>query len=121
MSKLTRQQRRTLWTQRLAQFRDADLTVAEFCRRERVSVPSFYAWRKRLAQTRADQPPANNQQAVRPPFVPLVLSGAPIPAKMTLPGGATIELHVEQVAQTVALIAAAIDASLRYNDRQENC
>lgn len=120
MLKLTRQQRRSLWAQRLARFQGTQLTVAEFCRRERVSVPSFYAWRKRIAQSNTDQPPAKHQSPVSPPFVPVVLSGSSIPAKMTLPGGATIELHVEQADQTVALIAAAIDASLRNNDRQEN-
>lgn len=37
-----------VWRERLARFRHSELTVVEFCRRERVSQPSFYQWRKRL-------------------------------------------------------------------------
>jgi transposase-like protein len=32
----------------MARFQRGTLSVAEFCRREGVSEPSFYAWRKRL-------------------------------------------------------------------------
>ena len=39
-----------VWRERLARFDRGDLTVAEFCRREGVSNPSFYQWRKRLQQ-----------------------------------------------------------------------
>lgn len=38
------------WRRRLARFRQGRQSVAEFCRREGVSAPSFYLWRKRLAQ-----------------------------------------------------------------------
>ena len=36
------------WRSRMTKFRRSKLTVVEFCRREAVSVPSFYHWRKRL-------------------------------------------------------------------------
>ena len=36
------------WRGRMARFRRGTLTVVEFCRREGVSVPNFYQWRKRL-------------------------------------------------------------------------
>ena len=38
------------WQRRMTRFRDAQQSVAEFCRKEGVSAPSFYQWRKRLAQ-----------------------------------------------------------------------
>ncbi len=41
-------QAETAWRGRMIRFRRGTLTVVEFCRREGVSVPSFYAWRKRL-------------------------------------------------------------------------
>ena len=37
-----------LWGERLRQFSGSGLTVAEFCRQEQVSVPSFYQWKRRL-------------------------------------------------------------------------
>ena len=42
---------RLVWQERLRRFREAgSVSVAEFCRQEQVSVPSFYGWRKKLAQ-----------------------------------------------------------------------
>ena len=38
------------WRDRLARFCECSVTVKEFCRQEGVSNPSFYRWRKRLAQ-----------------------------------------------------------------------
>ena len=38
------------WRRRMTRFEEAQQSVAEFCRREGVSAPSFYQWRKRLAQ-----------------------------------------------------------------------
>ena len=37
-----------LWRERLGRYESAGLTVAEFCRFEHVSVPSFYQWRKKF-------------------------------------------------------------------------
>ena len=37
------------WRGRLARFRDFEGTVAAFCAAERVSAPSFYQWRRKLA------------------------------------------------------------------------
>ena len=38
-----------LWRSRLRRFQTSGMSVTRFCRVERVSVPSFYQWRKRLA------------------------------------------------------------------------
>ena len=40
------------WRERLARFRECNLTAKEFCRQEGVSQPSFYQWRKRLDRGR---------------------------------------------------------------------
>jgi transposase-like protein len=37
------------WEERVARHRASGLSVAEFCRRERVHPVSFYGWRRRLA------------------------------------------------------------------------
>jgi hypothetical protein len=41
--------RAAVWGERLRRYERAGQTVAEFCRHEGVSVPSFYQWRKQLA------------------------------------------------------------------------
>lgn len=41
------------WTRRLARYEASNETVARFCHREGVSVPSFYGWKKKLRQTPA--------------------------------------------------------------------
>ena len=38
-----------VWRSRLRRFESSGMSVTRFCRSERVSVPSFYQWRKRLA------------------------------------------------------------------------
>lgn len=38
-----------LWRSRLRRFRSSGMSVTRFCLSEKISVPSFYQWRKRLA------------------------------------------------------------------------
>jgi hypothetical protein len=41
--------KRLAWQERLRRFvSNGPVSVAEFCRQEQVSIPSFYAWRKKL-------------------------------------------------------------------------
>ena len=41
------------WRQRLERFAQSGQTVVQFCRDEQVSQPSFYQWKKKLAQQAA--------------------------------------------------------------------
>lgn len=108
---------RRRWMARLAAFRRSGLTICEFCRREGVSEPSFYQWRRRLAAVsqRGDasdrsvppSAPAHSRAAsvsphgrsgkavaVAPAFFPVVLRGAAPRAhvEIALPGGAVVRL-----------------------------
>jgi hypothetical protein len=40
---------REVWLDRIARFPHSGLTPAQFCALEAVSLPSFYAWKRRLA------------------------------------------------------------------------
>jgi len=42
-------QKGRVWAERLGRYRASGLTVARFCARERVSMPTFYYWSKRIA------------------------------------------------------------------------
>jgi hypothetical protein len=68
------------WRRRMARFDEGRQSVAEFCRREGVSLPSFYQWRKRLA----GQPVRPAQGAAG--FRPVHLVGA-TGVSVQLPGG----------------------------------
>lgn len=65
---------RRLWRQRLRRFEQCRLTIAAFCQAERVSVASFYYWRRTL---RHDTPPRptttrqNNTATAKPAFLPV--------------------------------------------------
>jgi hypothetical protein len=108
--------REALWRGALAKFGKCGLTVRTFCARERLSEPSFYAWR-RIIQKRDAQHP-------RPAFVPLVvgnepgvvresgivielrpLGSGPHPLVLRLPAA----LSMGQVAELVHAIAAGSD------------
>jgi transposase len=78
---------REVWAERLARFPDSGLTPAQFCAVEAISLPSFYAWRRRLAAA-APADLAHQQ----PPLLPVRLQ-APAPAvELFLPGGAVLRL-----------------------------
>ena len=85
------------WVERLARFQGSDLTVAEFCRREGVSNPSFYQWRKRLGKRnrrsrgvgQAEGGTAGADPANR--FLPVNVSGVTT-AEIELPDGIRIRV-----------------------------
>ena len=72
------------WQRRMARFREARQSVAEFCRQKGVSAPSFYQWRKRLAQR-----PRPTEKATS--FLPVQVVGS-VGVVVQLPGG--MQLHV---------------------------
>ena len=51
------------WAERLRRYGDCGQTVAEFCRAERVSQPSFYQWKKRLGCARSNVRAKTNNRA----------------------------------------------------------
>ena len=88
------------WTERLKRFDQAGQTVAQFCRDERVSQPSFYQWKKRLAEKRK----TNSSRPKSEPAFQAVEVTAPSLAATTirLANGAEIELGGDLwVVQTV--------------------
>ena len=49
MARCGESERRRAWSERLRRFARWDGTVGEFCDAERVSAPSFYQWKRKLA------------------------------------------------------------------------
>ena len=58
------------WTSRLERFAESQQTVGEFCRREGVSEPSFYLWKKKLPPVRDVDAARNKRQGVKDKAAP---------------------------------------------------
>jgi transposase-like protein len=103
--------RREVWSERLRQFSHSGLTVAAFCQRERVSVPSFYQWRRKLTEfadgrfgTRQTQ--RNAQPRRSPAFVPVQIRHSAA-IEIRLPNGVQVWLPAGDAAMLAAGIVAA--------------
>ena len=83
-------ERLALWQERLGRFTRSPMTVAEFCRREKVSVASFYQWRRKLAAPATAEKVAVERSA-RPTFIPVqVAAGANV--QVIFPNGTRLTL-----------------------------
>lgn len=80
------------WRLRLERFARSNVSVAEFCRRERVSAPSFYQWRKKLGVTDRNGQKTMPAKAL---FLPVQVAGAG-GVQFAFPNGATLTLPVEE-------------------------
>jgi transposase-like protein len=106
-----RQQNRSaeaVWRERLARFDKCNLTVAEFCRREGVSDPSFYQWRRRLqsANGKAKQRPTSGSSGASQSgsFAPVLVTGSAM-AEVEFPNGLRVRVPA---AHTEALHTAIV-------------
>ena len=72
----TRREVAAKWRERLARWQRLQCSISEFCRREGISQPSFFQWRRRLA---AEKPDGRNAATPRgAAFIPVqVLGRAP--------------------------------------------
>jgi hypothetical protein len=103
------------WQERIGRWRSSGLSISEFCRREEISQPSFFGWRKRLAGRHAVTHRRGGQPAIRagrkPRFVelPPLAWSATSGVQIALPGGATVTLPPQAAAE---LITTAIRAAM---------
>jgi hypothetical protein len=79
--------------ERLARFPDCGLSPAQFCAQEGVSLPSFYAWKRRLATQALDPAaaaPADGDAGPR--LLPVRLPAPAAALELVLPGGAVFRI-----------------------------
>lgn len=111
------------WKQRITRQRRSALSVSEFCKREGVSVNSFYVWRKRLRVEGLGSRVGRSEGAVSQPsrhlgsrlFVPITMPPSAVSAgglRMELPGGAVLTLPADASAEllTTAIRAAIVES-----------
>ena len=86
MSKLTSAERLTLWTERFERFRSSQVTVAEFCRRESVSVATFYRWKEQLNLEPDSRRPGKRSNRSNAKFVPVIVQATSPTPKLSFAG-----------------------------------
>lgn len=93
-------EKRRAWQRRMTRFKKSNLTVVRFCEQEGVSVPSFYAWRKRLqggpaaANAKASDASPGSFRAVRLVSSPHVTVRLPGGTQFEIPGADSQVLQV---------------------------
>jgi hypothetical protein len=99
----------------MSRWRRSGLSITEFCQREQISQPSFFAWRKRLAGQRAVTRRRRARRMDRDASTPRLVQlpapdwATPSGVQIALPGGAVVTLPRQASAE---LVAAAIRAAM---------
>lgn len=98
--------KRTEWRERLRRYAGSELSVTEFCQRERVSPSSFHRWKKKLdASPKGPTPPS----LAKASFVPVRVAASNC-VEVNFPNGARLALPVsdpELVRMSIDTIAQA--------------
>ena len=95
---------RQKWVDRVQRFRDSNLSVAQFCLAEGVSVPAFYFWRRTLAAESVIEPTG------RPTVVPVRIARPATAVEVVLPSGALLRFSADCDPQRVAALLRAVGA-----------
>ena len=121
MSKLTSAERLTLWTERFERFHCSQVTVAEFCRRESVSVATFCRWKEQVNPKPDSRRPGKRSTGSNAKFVPVIVQARSPTLRLNLPVGASIDLPLQlDGGQLANLVGAVIEATEARNRQQEN-
>ena len=101
MARQADQRKSAAWEQRLRRFEKSGLTVARFCARERVPLPTFWYWRRKQARSAPDP------QTAPAVFSPVEVVGGRSIA-LRFPTGAVLEIPEDRPdLMRVAIEAAA--------------
>jgi transposase len=95
------------WREAVARWRRSGEAIRDYCRKQQLSEPSFYAWRRTLAGRRGSAPPRRRRSAAKVSFLPVqvVSDGAPIEL---LCGGHVIRLRPGFDPATLAQLLAVL-------------
>ena len=127
MFRMTKPERIQLWLDRLNRHAASQMTVAEFCQLDEVSLPSFYQWKRRLSPRvetkskrrklrRPRQSRSKPAITVQQGFTELVFKSSQEPARVSLPGEITISLGTQpEIASLIVDRLLAHAANLTVN------
>lgn len=84
--------RRQFWRRTVKRWKSSGLSVRQFCRKEGVSEPAFYAWRKKVAE-RQRGPSGTEVSPCAPTFIEVALpESASTPLELVLRNGAILRI-----------------------------
>jgi hypothetical protein len=125
-NKIRDPQREAVWRRALARQRKSRLSIRAFCRSEKLSEPSFYAWRRVIAQRDAEKTPRRSissngrtcrravRPAPRPVFLPVVLGAndpsEPVGIVLELRGGRRLRLPESITVIRLAELVGALES-----------
>jgi hypothetical protein len=94
------------WVERLERFRQSGQTIAQFCAAEGISEPSFYVWKRTLANAAASPLPDT------PALVPIRLTHSPAtpPIEVVFTSGTVLRFPVDARPEVIAAIVHALEA-----------
>jgi hypothetical protein len=103
-----------LWRERVRRQVDSALTIAQFCTRERLSMASFHAWKRRLQLIDlADRRPALPAPSA---FLPVAVRvaehalGEPLPIEADLPNGIRLRIPTANARLACRLLRTVAEA-----------
>lgn len=99
------------WRQMLRDFAASRQSVRAFCSERDLSEPSFYAWRRMLAERDAAGSKARPTAKPAPMFLPIRLAGAAGRMEIVLPGGTRIRLRPPVDRSALIEVVAALRAA----------
>jgi hypothetical protein len=83
---------RALWEKRLHSFEQSGLAASTFCAQLDLSLPSFYAWKRRLRCSNSANSPDAADCADQPRFVAIRLLPTSTPIELVLPTGTVVRV-----------------------------
>jgi hypothetical protein len=108
-----RLQKEREWRQRLARFARADTSIVQFCDDEGVSTPSFFAWRRRLAESSDSAAAFDASPQRQGPFAPVRVTGTTYqsgPVTVWLGGGTRLEIPLTDPHAAALVLGAILQA-----------
>lgn len=105
MPRISKSARVEHWLDRLHRHSQSGQTIAQFCSSERVSAPSFYQWKRRLAATLSENQETRTVLAKtqQPSFAEVRIIGQASPGCVSLPGGIGIQLGTDLVVAAIVI------------------
>ena len=100
--------REQFWRDNLKQFSDSGQSVRAFCKSRGLSEPSFYCWRRTLAERDVAADPGDCRSSTPPAFLPVRIAGEVAgQMEIVLGGGRRIRLRgpVDQAALAEVITA----------------
>ncbi len=105
----------TEWRRRIRRFSQSKLTVAAFCEKEQVSMPSFYHWRRKLSGPSTGKPTASSA------FRSVALVTPADVVTVTFAGGTQIEIPSESTEAVRAVVGELARTDFVSRSEESSC